>query len=91
MERGILAPNSEQRRSLAGLRNETIGHLLFLEGQKKTFSLSNDNWRSWEDPNSSAMLCSHAVLGPKHTVMGMRWGRVGTREVRSGVFTGWSV
>lgn len=40
--------NSEERRLLAGQRDETGGHLLLLEGQEKKFPQSKVKWRNWE-------------------------------------------
>lgn len=57
MDRGLLASNSEQRRSLARLRDEAIGHSLLLKDRKKNFLQAKSVGEM-----GKILLCSHVSL-----------------------------
>ena len=82
--------NSEERRFLAGLRNEAVSHLLLLEEQEKIFPLSNQR-EKWESEHASLLplqgVCwALQVEGSRSQGWNRDW-EPGT--VRTWIFMGW--
>ena len=82
--------NSEERRFLAGLRNEAVSHLLLLEEQEKNFTLSNQR-EKWESEHASLLplqgVCwALQVEGSRSQGWNRDWGP-GT--VRTWILMGW--